>query len=48
MREGGVLTLVNANGAEASGEGDPIALHYVASRSEQLTGDYTIDAAIFG
>ncbi len=45
--EGGKLTVVNANGAEAAGEGDPIKLHFVSATSEQLTGDYTIPASTF-
>ncbi|MBP5168796.1 MAG: hypothetical protein ILP14_06295, partial [Oscillospiraceae bacterium] len=43
--ENGVLTLTNANGAEATAEGDPLKLHYVTAVSDQLTGDYTIDAS---
>lgn len=43
--EGGKLTLVNANGAEAVAEGDPLKLHYVTAINEQLTGDFTINAA---
>ena len=43
--EDGTLTLTNANGDEAVAEGDPLKLHYVASVSDQLTGDFTIDAA---
>lgn len=42
--ESGKLTLVNANGAEAVAEGNPLKLHYVTSVSDQLTGDFTIDA----
>ena len=42
--ENGVLTLTNANGAEAAAEGDPMHLHYVTAVSDQLTGDYTIEA----
>ncbi len=41
--EGGVLTLTNSNGAEATAEGDPLKLHYVTAVSDQLTGDFTID-----
>ena len=41
--DGETLTLVNANGAEASASGSPLKLHYVTAVSEQLTGDYTID-----
>ena len=43
----GKLTVVNANGLEASGEGDPIKLHFVSATSDMLTGDYTIPAATF-
>ena len=39
------MTLVNAKGAEASAEGDPWKIHYVSSLSDQLTGDFTIDAS---
>ena len=42
--ENGVLTLTNANGTEASAEGDPLKLHYVTAVSDQLAGDYTIPA----
>ena len=45
--EGGVLTLTDENGKQYTGEGDPIKLHYVYSKSEQLTGDYTIPASTF-
>ena len=45
--EGGMLTLTDANGAQTTAEGDPIKLHYVYSRSDQLTGDYTIPASTF-
>ena len=44
--EDGVLTVVNANGLEMTAEGGK--LHYVSSMSDQLTGDFTIDTAIFG
>ena len=43
----GTLTLINANGTEASAEGDPLKLHYVASQSDMLTGDFTILASVF-
>jgi hypothetical protein len=43
----GKLTVVNANGLEATGEGDPVKLHYVSATSDQLTGDYTIPAGTF-
>ncbi len=46
--EGGVLTLTDANGAQTTAEGDPLALHYVSAVSEQLTGDFTIPAADLG
>ncbi len=31
--------------AEAEAEGDPLKLHYVSAVSDQLTGEYTIEAA---
>lgn len=43
--DGTTLTVTNANGTEATAEGDPLKLHYTASQSEQLTGDFTIPAA---
>ena len=43
----GKLTVVNQSGTEATGEGDPIKLHYVSSVSDMLTGDYTIPASTF-
>jgi hypothetical protein len=48
--ESGTLRVVNANGAEATAEGDPLKLHYVSAVNEQLAGDYTIpaDALTFG
>ena len=46
--EGGVLTVTNANGLEMTDDGDPMALHYVTSVSDQLTGDFTISAADLG
>ncbi len=45
--ENGVLTVTNANGAEAKAEGDPMKLHYVSAVSDQLTGDFTIPANTF-
>ena len=45
--EDGVLTLTDANGRETSVDGETIALHYVSAVSDQLTGDFTIDPAIF-
>ena len=46
--ESGVLTLTDANGLQYTGEGDPIKLHYGYSGApDQLTGEYTIDAALF-
>ena len=46
--ENGTLTLTNAKGAEAVAEGDPLKLHYVTAVSNQLTGDFTINAADLG
>ena len=43
--EGGVLTVTNANGVAATAEGDPLKLHYVSAVSDQLSGDFTINAA---
>ncbi len=43
--EGGVLTLTNANDLEMTVQGAPTELHYVMSVSDQLTGDFTIEAA---
>ena len=43
----GVLKLTDANGKETRAEGDPVALHYAYSASDQLTGDYTIPASLF-
>lgn len=43
--EGGKLVLTNSNGTEAAAEGDPMKLHYVTAVSDQLTGDFTINAA---
>ena len=43
----GVLTLTDANDKETKAEGEPLALHYTYSMSDQLTGDYSIDPAIF-
>ena len=43
--ENDTLTVVNANGLEMTMEDGK--LHYVSSMSEQLTGDYTLDTAIF-
>ncbi len=40
--DGTTLTLVNANGVEATATGSPLKLHYVTAVSDQLTGDYTI------
>lgn len=42
--EDGVLTITNANEAEVTAEGDPLKFHYVTSVSDQLAGDYTVDA----
>ena len=44
--DGGKLTLVNSKGAEAFAEGDPWKIHYVSAMSDQLTGDFTIDASV--
>ncbi|MBR0408122.1 MAG: hypothetical protein IJI53_08800 [Clostridia bacterium] len=43
--ENGVLTVINAAGAEMTAEGDPMQLHYVSSINEQLGGDYEIPAS---
>ena len=43
--ENGVLTLTDANGKETSAEGDPLKLTYTFSQSDQLTGDFTVNAA---
>ncbi len=43
--EGGVLTVTNANGDAVTAEGDPLKFHYVSGVSEQLTGDFTVNAA---
>ena len=45
--ENGVLTLTDANGKETKAEGESLKLHYTYSMSDQLTGDFTIDPAIF-
>ena len=45
--ENGILTVTNANGAEAKAEGDPMKLHYVSAVSDQLTGDFTIPTDTF-
>ena len=46
--ENGVLTLTDVNGVTYSAEGDPMHLHYGYSGApDQLTGEYTIDPAIF-
>ena len=46
--ENGVLTLIDVNGAQSTAEGETLHLHYAYSVSDQLTGDYTINPAIFG
>ena len=46
--EGGVLTLTDANGAEMKAEGEPLALHYVYSQNEGLTGEFSVPAESFG
>ena len=46
--DGATLTVTNANGAEATAEGDPLKLHYVSAVSDQLAGDFTIPAADLG
>ena len=43
----GKLIVINANGAEAVAEGDPLKLHFVTATSDMLTGDYTIPASTF-
>jgi len=46
--ENGVLTLKDVNGVEYTAEGEELHLHYGYSGApEQLTGEYTIDPAIF-
>ncbi len=45
--EDGILTVINPNGAAASAEGDPLKLHYVTAKNDQLTGDYTLPASTF-
>ena len=46
--EGGVLTLKDVNGVEYKADGEELHLHYGYSGApEQLTGEYTIDPAIF-
>ena len=46
--EKGVLTLTDANGVESTAEGETLKLHYGYSGApDQLTGDFTIDPAIF-
>ena len=39
--------LETAQNKETKAEGEPLALHYAYSMSDQLTGDYSIDPAIF-
>ncbi|MCR5826363.1 MAG: YdgA family protein [Oscillospiraceae bacterium] len=46
--EGGVLTLTNANGATFTAEGETMKLHYVTAVSDQLAGDFTIQASLLG
>ena len=43
--DGTVLTLINANDLSMEAQGDPLELHYEASQSDMLTGDYSIPAA---
>ena len=45
--EKGVLTLTDANGKTSTAKGESLKLHYAYSMSDQLTGDFTIDPAIF-
>ena len=46
--EDGILTLTDVNGVAYAAEGDPLLLHYGYSGApDQLTGDYTIPAALF-
>ena len=46
--EDSVLTLTDANGVEYSADGETLHLHYGYSGApDQLTGDFTIDPAIF-
>ena len=43
-----MLTVKDVNGLEYTAEGDPMHLHYGYSGApEQLTGEFTIDPAIF-
>ncbi len=44
----GKLTVINANGDEATAENTPLTLHYVAAANAGLVGDFTIDPAKFG
>ncbi len=44
--EGTTLTLTNSADAAATADGDPLKLHYVSGVSDQLTGDFTIPAAV--
>ena len=43
----GILSVTDANGVETQAEGTPYKLHYTYSKSDQLTGDYTIPVGIF-
>ena len=43
-----ILTLTDPNGPETRAEGESLKLHYVSSMSDQLTGVFSIDPAIFG
>ena len=47
--EKGVLTLTDVNGVQYTADGETLHLHYGYSGApDQLTGEYTIDPAIFG
>ena len=43
--DGATLVITDKNGAETTAEGDPLKFHYVFSDSDQLTGDFTVNAA---
>lgn len=41
----GTLTITDANGKEVVVGGNPLKFHYVFSQNDQLTGDFTVNAA---
>ena len=44
-----MLTLTDVNGVKYTADGETLHLHYGYSGApDQLTGDYSIDPAIFG